>query len=84
MSLFTRKTTVLTVSEKNTSPSSPESQSPRESIHKQSNGPIDPREEGRVTFIAVLLGAISSMGGFMFGYESGQISGTLYSSCQYL
>lgn len=28
-----------------------------------------------VTMKAVLLGAISSLGGFMFGYESGQISG---------
>jgi SP family sugar:H+ symporter-like MFS transporter len=81
MGFFSRKIAVPAVSEKNTSPSSPESQSPHGSIHKQRNGPIDPGEEGRVTFIAVLLGAISSMGGFMFGYESGQISGTLYSSC---
>jgi SP family sugar:H+ symporter-like MFS transporter len=32
-------------------------------------------EQRRVTPIAVLLGAIASIGGFMFGYESGQISG---------
>lgn len=32
--------------------------------------------EGKVTVIAVLLGAIASVGGFIFGYESGQISGT--------
>lgn len=32
-------------------------------------------EEGKATGIAVLLGAIASLGGLMFGYESGQISG---------
>ena len=32
-------------------------------------------EERRVTSTAILLGAIASIGGFMFGYESGQISG---------
>ncbi|KAK7541364.1 hypothetical protein IWX49DRAFT_519065 [Phyllosticta citricarpa] len=30
---------------------------------------------GKVPAIAILLGAIASVGGFMFGYESGQISG---------
>jgi SP family sugar:H+ symporter-like MFS transporter len=34
---------------------------------------------GRVPTLAILLGAIASIGGFMFGYESGQISGTLLS-----
>jgi SP family sugar:H+ symporter-like MFS transporter len=33
-----------------------------------------------LTFLAVLLGAIASMGGFIFGYESGQISGTSLST----
>jgi MFS transporter, SP family, sugar:H+ symporter len=33
--------------------------------------------EGRVPAIAVILGAVASIGGFMFGYESGQISGFL-------
>lgn len=32
---------------------------------------------GRVPAIAVILGAVASIGGFMFGYESGQISGFL-------
>jgi SP family sugar:H+ symporter-like MFS transporter len=30
-----------------------------------------------ITTQAILLGAIASIGGFMFGYESGQISGML-------
>jgi SP family sugar:H+ symporter-like MFS transporter len=37
----------------------------------------DEHPEGRIPFIAVLLGACASIGGFMFGYESGQISGFL-------
>jgi MFS transporter, SP family, sugar:H+ symporter len=32
--------------------------------------------QGKVPAIAVILGAIASIGGFVFGYESGQISGT--------
>lgn len=32
-------------------------------------------EKGVVTKPAILLGAIASIGGFIFGYESGQISG---------
>ncbi|KAF1960553.1 general substrate transporter [Byssothecium circinans] len=33
--------------------------------------------QGNVPAIAVILGAVASIGGFMFGYESGQISGFL-------
>ena len=33
-------------------------------------------EQLPVTPIAIILGAIASIGGFIFGYESGQISGT--------
>src|SRR5262245_52588578 len=33
--------------------------------------------QGRVPAVAVVLGAVASIGGFMFGYESGQISGFL-------
>jgi hypothetical protein len=34
-----------------------------------------PQPQGRVPAVAVTLGAVASIGGFMFGYESGQISG---------
>jgi hypothetical protein len=34
-----------------------------------------PELHGRIPAIAVILGAVASIGGFMFGYESGQISG---------
>lgn len=39
--------------------------------------PDDNIEKGVLTIRAILLGAIASIGGFMFGYESGQISGML-------
>jgi hypothetical protein len=35
-------------------------------------------EQQPVTFFALLLGAIASIGGFIFGYESGQISGPFH------
>lgn len=34
-----------------------------------------PAPAGKVTFTAVFLGLVASIGGFMFGYVSGQISG---------
>jgi SP family sugar:H+ symporter-like MFS transporter len=37
----------------------------------------DLEPKGCVPAIAVILGAVASIGGFMFGYESGQISGFL-------
>jgi len=40
------------------------------------NASAPPVPAGRVPAIAVIMGAIASIGGFMFGYESGQISGT--------
>jgi SP family sugar:H+ symporter-like MFS transporter len=39
-------------------------------VQRQQDG-----EKPRLTVLAVLLGAIASIGGFIFGYESGQISG---------
>lgn len=47
----------------------------RGNSHVSLNAEIEPK--GRVPAIAVVLGAIASIGGFMFGYESGQISGFL-------
>lgn len=35
-----------------------------------------PAPAGKVTFMAVFMGLVASIGGFMFGYASGQISGT--------
>jgi SP family sugar:H+ symporter-like MFS transporter len=37
--------------------------------------PSPPGTGQKVTFIAVFLGLVASIGGFMFGYVSGQISG---------
>ena len=39
--------------------------------------PEDVAPQGRVPAIAIILGAVASIGGFIFGYESGQISGFL-------
>ncbi|KAI1651307.1 general substrate transporter [Daldinia loculata] len=41
---------------------------------EQSSEP-SPVEQQKVTFVAVFLGVVASIGGFMFGYVSGQISG---------
>ena len=35
--------------------------------HEQSPAPV-PLDQGRVTLLAVVLGAVASIGGFMFGY----------------
>ncbi|KAJ9627784.1 hexose transporter hxt5 [Taxawa tesnikishii (nom. ined.)] len=39
------------------------------------NGELPDQQESRVTFLACFLGLVASIGGFMFGYVSGQISG---------
>lgn len=39
------------------------------------NGELGAVSEQRITFLAVFLGLVASIGGFMFGYVSGQISG---------
>src|SRR5450756_1258158 len=55
----------------------PASQSIASGINEHSApAPSTAQDEPRLTVLAVLLGAIASMGGFIFGYESGQISGT--------
>lgn len=45
-------------------------------LRRASNPEVE-APQGRVPFVAVVLGAVASIGGFMFGYESGQISGFL-------
>lgn len=42
---------------------------------KLETAPAAPATAQKVTFIAVWLGLVASIGGFMFGYVSGQISG---------
>lgn len=74
MRFFNRKQEV--VHEKGT----PETNTPidtpaRGNSHVGAAHNVEPK--GRVPAIAVILGAVASIGGFMFGYESGQISGFL-------
>ncbi|KAJ4347968.1 hexose transporter hxt5 [Didymosphaeria variabile] len=72
MRFFNRKPTEE-VAEKNTSNmTTPAQTPPRRHSHHDVEEP-----QGRVPIIAVILGAVASIGGFMFGYESGQISGFL-------
>ncbi|KAJ4289652.1 hexose transporter hxt5 [Kalmusia sp. IMI 367209] len=72
MRFFHRKAT-NEVAEKNISNmTTPAQTPPRRNSHPEVEMP-----QGRVPAVAVILGAIASIGGFMFGYESGQISGFL-------
>lgn len=75
MGLFNRKPTAEAQEPDNT-PSTVTS-SRNASFTKEQPGHVTPPEKGKVPAIAVILGAIASIGGFMFGYESGQISGFL-------
>jgi hypothetical protein len=84
MGLFSRKAATA-ATEKSTADTpeshSPASQTPAMSANHsttslaEQSAPVHPSEESKVTLLALALGAVSSMGGFMFGYESGQISG---------
>lgn len=73
MGLFSKKTDVP-VDEKSTNVESSPEASARPSIAADA---IANADDAPVTWLAISLGAISSIGGFIFGYESGQISGTL-------
>lgn len=81
MGLFSKKPAVPAVDEKtiHEDSSSPASQTPaNQSTTSLANPVVNPDallEESKVTALALILGAVSSIGGFMFGYESGQISG---------
>jgi SP family sugar:H+ symporter-like MFS transporter len=70
---FYRKTTE-DVHEKGTPANSTPTATPPRSTSPDDE---DVSPKGRVPAIAVILGAVASIGGFMFGYESGQISGFL-------
>ena len=73
---FYRKKTEVT--EKGTPETSTPVDTPaRGNSHVVANAAADLEPRGRVPAIAVILGAVASIGGFMFGYESGQISGFL-------
>jgi hypothetical protein len=50
------------------------------SVVEQTAGPGDAPKKQPATPMAIILTSIAAIGGFMFGYESGQISGML--SCQ--
>ncbi|KAM3080425.1 hexose transporter hxt5 [Clarireedia jacksonii] len=89
MGLFSKKKTESTVfNEKNVSSTegTPAAHTPTEtpvaarSLNESApehhdNVPVAELEKQPVTRLALMLGAIASIGGFMFGYESGQISG---------
>ncbi|PVH98104.1 general substrate transporter [Periconia macrospinosa] len=72
---FFRKSTPEEVHEKGTPESSTPAQTPPRQNSNEDAAALAPA--GRVPAVAVILGAVASIGGFMFGYESGQISGFL-------
>ena len=75
MGLFSKKAPEG-VAEKGTPETSTPAETPARTVSPTRDGAeIEP--QGRVPAIAVILGAVASIGGFMFGYESGQISGFL-------
>ena len=45
------------------------------SVHEQDASLTDALKKQPATPMAIILGSIAAIGGFMFGYESGQISG---------
>ncbi|KAF2090395.1 hexose transporter HXT13 [Saccharata proteae CBS 121410] len=77
MGLFSKKATAEApaVTEKDTTQSTPAETTPRNQSQTEiATGP-GPDEKLKVPLLAIMLGGIASLGGFMFGYESGQISG---------
>ncbi|KAF2008540.1 general substrate transporter [Aaosphaeria arxii CBS 175.79] len=71
---FFKKRTDEDVPEKATSSNTTPAHTP---LKNNSLADVSPPVQGRVPAISVILGAVASVGGFMFGYESGQISGFL-------
>ncbi|KAI0584077.1 hypothetical protein TUN199_06697 [Pyrenophora tritici-repentis] len=76
LSRFLNKKTTEDVHEKGTPDSvTPAGTPPRGNSDTVQATDLEPK--GRVPAISIILGAVASIGGFMFGYESGQISGFL-------
>lgn len=56
-------------------------QQPAEKVSPSSSGDVTPavqeksKRNGGVSVLAIFLSLVASTGGFMFGYQSGQISG---------
>lgn len=75
---------VIFNTDKNTPFNTPATQSVNSTQESSDSLPVvqgqQDEEKPKLTVLAILLSAIASMGGFIFGYESGQISGTSYSS----
>ena len=75
MAFFTKKESVL---EKSTPTETPENSSETSVSVSEQNNVIPAAEKLKkqpIALLSLVLGGISSIGGFMFGYESGQISG---------
>jgi hypothetical protein len=73
---FFNKSSSKEVQEKGTpSTATPAGTPPRAVSPTREAAAVQP--QGKIPAIAVILGATASIGGFMFGYESGQISGFL-------
>lgn len=77
MRFFGKKTTDEVAEKGTPETNTPVDTPPRGNSAAEAKGTTDLEPKGRVPAIAVILGAVASIGGFMFGYESGQISGFL-------
>ena len=77
MKFFQKKASKAEGKEKATPDTTTPAETPSRGNSATLPSPADLQPEGRTPLIAIILGAVASIGGFMFGYESGQISGFL-------
>lgn len=78
MRFFNKPPVSETLPQKETPPNSTPLDTPPRGNSQNADNEISRVEpKGRVPAISIILGAVASIGGFMFGYESGQISGFL-------